>query len=44
MENKQQKKEYRTPVIEIIEMKESAELLGSSPTCVFPQCMDVKEH
>ena len=40
-QNNKLKKEYCTPVIEIIEMMGSADLLEGSP-CVFPQCMDVK--
>jgi len=40
-QNNKSKKEYCTPVIEIIEMMGSADLLEGSP-CVFPQCMDVK--
>ena len=40
-QNNKLEKEYCAPVIEIIEMMESVDLLEGSP-CVFPQCMDVK--
>jgi hypothetical protein len=41
-ETVKQRKEYSTPAVKIIALKQTASLLESSP-CVFPACMEVEK-